>query len=491
MVSGDTMAESARRTRGTMRFAKPVAVAACLALVACASARTPDARLPAAFEAPTGGGLPAEALDTWWTAFNDPELNTLIDQALAASPDARSATARLREARAIRRSGLAQLWPQGQATGSARKTHTEQLSGAPVTIPGFSSTGDTRNYQAAFDVSWEVDLFGRTLAARKVLNGDLAAARFAYEGARTSLAANVADSYFEARGLAIQLEDARETVRIRRGLLDIAAKRAERGLGASADADQVAGDLAQAESQAAGLEADLQAARRVLLILVGRGAEPTANLPVTTVVGVIPPMPATIPSQLLARRPDVREAEARISSASGRLKVAQRAFLPTFTLRPGLGWARTEEPNYTSVTQNWSLGLGVVQPILDIPKLMADLKAEDARTEQAVIAYEKTVQTAFGEAENALVGLDADQRRVGLLTDGEVRAQRGYKAARIRYDMGLDDLQAALNAEQSWRAVRSQLTAAQVQALRRAVQSYKALGGGWPAERLPTNAQAR
>jgi outer membrane protein TolC len=132
-----------------------------------------------------------------------------------------------------------------------------------------------------------------------------------------------------------------------------------------------------------------------------------------------------------------------------------------------------------------------VQPLLSIPKLLAELKAQNARTEQAVIAYEKAVQTAFSDSEGTLVRLDADRKRVALLTEGELRAARGYRASKIGYDRGLTDLQTALSAEQSWRLTRSQLTAAQVQALRRTVQAYKALGGGWPAERFPTQAQAR
>ena len=144
-----------------------------------------------------------------------------------------------------------------------------------------------------------------------------------------------------------------------------------------------------------------------------------------------------------------------------------------------------------STTRNWSIGAGVTQPILAIPKLLQDLKAQNARTEQAVIAYEKAVQTAYGEADSALTRLDSDRRRVGLLADGEVRAARAYEASRVRYAVGLDDLTTALGAEQSWRATRSALTSAQVQALRRAVQTYKALGGGWPATPVLAKQEAR
>ena len=129
--------------------------------------------------------------------------------------------------------------------------------------------------------------------------------------------------------------------------------------------------------------------------------------------------------------------------------------------------------------------------MLNIPQLLLDLRAQNARAEQAVINYERVVQTAYGEAENALVQLAADRRRVDLLTAGEARAERAYEAGRVGYGAGVTDLQTALSAEQSWRAVRSQLTAAQVQAQRRAVQAYKALGGGWSADDVSDSTSAR
>lgn len=470
-----------------------VAGMACLALGGCASSRKPDIRLPTAFEAPqaAAAGPSAAALDSWWTAFDDAELNGLIDQALKASPDARAAAARLAEARVTASSALIAFLPQGDAKGSTKETHTTQTSGTAINIPGFSSNGKSTADSASLGVSWEVDLFGRIFAVAKAAHGDTAAARFNYEGARASLAANIADTYFQARGLAIQLEDARQTQRIEEALQNVANVKAQRGLGSTADADRVAGDLAQAKAQVSNLEAEFKATRRTLLVLVGRGIEPLANLPVDATVGVIPEVPASIPGSLLARRPDVREAEARVMSAAGRTDYARLAFFPTFTLTPGIGLSKSEQPGYSSGARNWSIGAAVSQPILSIPKLLSDLKTQDARTEQAVIAYEKAVQTAYGEADSALVRLDSDRRRVTELTDGEHRAERAYEASRVRYAAGLDDLATALSAEQSWRSVRSQLTGAQVQALRRAVQTYKALGGGWPSSTVPTLKEAR
>lgn len=468
-----------------MRSAVPIAALACLALAACASARKPEVSLPAAYESPPAANVAAINLDHWWTVFADDQLTGLIETALARNPDALTAAARLQEARASANSGWLQFLPQGDAKGSSQRTHTTQLGGDAVNTPGFSTSGTSQADSANLNVSWEIDLFGRLLAVNRSMRGDLAAARFSYEGTRASLAAQVADAYFQARGYAIQLADAQQTVRIQQELSEIAERRAQLGLGPASDADRVASDLSQARSRMEQLTAELQAQRRILLILAGRAFEPTASVDVPPNVGRIPTAPTSIPSELLARRPDVREAQAKVESASGRLLFQNLAFFPTFTLTPGVGWSRREQPGFATTSQSWTLGGTIAQPILSLPRLLSDLKVQSARTEQAVIAYEKSVQTAFGESENALVRLGSAQRQVDLLTDGERRGARAYEAARKGYALGLTDLQTALSVEQSWRATRTQLTSAQVQGLRQAVTTFKALGGGWPAEQYP------
>ncbi|WP_162244294.1 MULTISPECIES: efflux transporter outer membrane subunit [unclassified Phenylobacterium] len=471
----------------------PVAGMACLMLLsACASTRDADTRVPAVYEAPVSPEVAsAPSLETWWTGFNDPQLTALIEQALAASPDARSAAAKLREARATRSGALTSFLPQGNPRGSVTQTDSKVIDGAEVAVPGFSTAGDSETQSANFDVSWEIDLFGRIFAARRAANAEMAAARLDYEAARASLAAAVADGYFAARGLAIQLEDTRATERIQAELYRIVNIRAERGIASTADADRVAGDLAQARSQVTALEADLQAAQRNLLILTGRGIEPIASLPIDASVGVVPQVPAAVPGELLARRPDVRRAEAMLVSALGRLDYAKLAFFPTFKLAPGIGLQQNDQPSYSATIQSWTIGANVTVPVLDIPRLLTEMNAQDARAEQAAIAYEKAVQTAYGEAENSLVQLEADRRRIALLENGEERALRAYEASRKGYVAGFNDLQTTLDNERAWRTLRTLSTAAQVQGLRRAVQSYKALGGGWPLEAAPTNKEAR
>lgn len=456
-----------------------------------------DARLPDAYAAPAGTALPTAPLDQWWTSFDDPVLNDLVTTALAQAPDARLAAARLEEARAVRSGQIRQLYiPSTPLKGSAQRVDTDIIDQSGP--GGFTQGGVSKTYSASFDVSWELDLIGRRRAARKVVDNDLAAARFSYEGARAALAANVAQSYFEARGYAVQLDDARQSARIAQSLYDVAAERGRRGLAATAEGDRAAADLAQAQAQVAQLEAQLQASRRSLLILVGKGVDPLASLPVEPVLAKAPPIPATAPGALLARRPDVREAAARLLSASSTLNVNELALFPTLNLAPSVGLTKSISPSFlqqgatTSTTSSaWTLGANLSIPVLDIPKLMSDIKAQGARVEQAAITYEQTVQTAFGEAENALVQLDADQRRVALLAAGERRAAVAYEASRKGYAAGLTDLTTALQAEQSWRGARTALTGAQTQALQRAVQTYKALGGGWSPQSFPQKPSAQ
>lgn len=479
------------------RLASLFALAAPLCACAVAPHRAPDVRLPAHYEGPaTAAVLAPQDLDRWWLLFHDPALNALEDEAFRTGPDARTAAARVMEAQATRNSQIAQTLPTGHIAANASRQTATNIGGASNSL--FPIGGVTETETANFNVSWELDLFGRLAQARKVAKADLAAARFNIEGSRASLAASVADNYFMSCGLAIQIADAQETVRIQGELETVARKKAVLGLGAAADADRVAGDLAQAKAQAEDLQAQLHAAQRQLLILVGQGIAPTASLPAPALAEDAPPVPTAVPGDLLIRRPDVREAEAHLRSEAGTDRLRHLAVFPTFTLLPGLGLSRTVSPGVSFIPPAtlvpaqqttslgfWSFGAGVTVPVLDIPRLLYDAKAEDARTEQAVIAYEKTVQTAYGDAENTLVNLGASERAVAILTAGEARAKRASDAAATRYRLGFDDLTSALSAETAWRATRAALTAERVQALRRAVAAYKALGGGWAFATAP------
>ena len=436
---------------------------------------------PPAYEAPAPnpGGLQPAALDRWWTLYNDPQLDGLVDEALKHAPDARSALAVLDQAAAIRAETLDKTWlPSGQLQGSGTRTQTHTF-GTPSSLGQlFAPPGATENYSATFDVSWELDLWGRRAAATRGANADFYNAAFTYEATRTSLISSVANSLFQARGLALQLQDAIETARVDRELAHVADVQEKAGLTASKDVDQSLANAEAADAQAESLRAQLLAAQRSLLVLIGHGFDKVESLPASATVGAPPPVPATLPGDLLRRRPDVRAAEWRIVSAAATLRTDDLAVLPTINLQPGLSLTKSTGP-FGYASDAWSIGAGVTQPILDRPRLIAQIHAQRAVAEQDVIAYEKTVQTAYSDVETAFTYLESDARRVRMLTEAEARAESAYRKSRLGYARGLNDLTTALQAENTWRTVRTQLSSAQITLMQRSVQAFKSLGGGW------------
>lgn len=467
-------------------------VVGALLLASCAPSgkvAAPSVRLPDAFEASVPATDRAERRSDgrWWDDFADEQLTRLIDEALQRAPDARTALARLNEAYAVRSFALAAYNPQGALSAQASDQHaTTTYSG--VNLAGLGSGGglaslflpadETKTYEGGFTSSWEVDLFGRRKAARRAARADLLAARFEFEASRLALEANVATALFQARALAVQLDDAREQARISSELAKIGERKTKLGLASGADQDRLDADAATSASELVRLTALATAARRSLLVLIGRGADATSSLPIAATLGTPPAPPSITPSEVLFRRPDVREAEQRLRSAIGTLTLDRLALLPTLTLSPGASWARTDA-NYISKTSLWSIAASASAPVLDRPRLIGMARLQRAKAEEASISYEQAILNAYRDAENGLNQLEADRMRLIQLQMAESKARRAFDASRRAYAQGLLDLTTLLDAERSWRSARSALTGLQASALIDAVTTVKALGGGW------------
>ena len=474
--------------------ARLTALAAAALLAACATGAPPrpaDAALPTGYDTLPTSTAPDGSLDHWWTLYDDSQLATLTWRALSQGFSVRTALARLEETQALRSIALARYNPQGNLQAGADYRDTRNLADTPsfgttVTGPPQTTTpspslagfGATKSASVSLPVSWEIDLFGRRNITGAAAQADVIAARFDIEAARAAIAAEVARSLFQARGFKVQKGESLETVRIQRALQDVVAERARRGLTPSSELDRVATDVAQAEAQAEALDAALLASQRALLVVLGAAADPRSTVDVDAKLGPVPAIPPALPGDLLVRRPDVRSAFARVQRAAGNVRLAELDFFPRLTLNPGVGIS-AQRSSFDTTTSFWSLGLGLVVPILDRPRLQAQLKAEGARAEQAVLNYERTVQTAFSEADQALVRLQSDRRRVDTLVEGERRGRVGYDAAKKRYELGFAGLTELLDAERAWRATRAALTTARLDALQRSVQVFQALGGGW------------
>jgi NodT family efflux transporter outer membrane factor (OMF) lipoprotein len=463
-------------------------LAALLQGCATGSVRKADVHTPAAYEAAQPAATaPAEALDHWWTLYEDAQLTALVEEALKNSPDAKDAFSKLAQAIEVRRAALYSYNPQGNLSAQVSKPNytslnppskqslAEQFTFNPVDFLGVESSS------ISLPVTWELDLWRRRNTARKSADADLLTARFTFDATRWSLAASVADSLFQARGVAIQLDQANQTLRIQQQLYDASKARVDHGLAPSSDASQTLANVQAAQSQVQDLTAQLAAARRQLLLLVGRGVDPLASLPMAAEVGAPPAVPQSIPGELLVRRPDVREAEERVVSATGKLELNKKALLPTLQVQPAAGLTQQGTgPN--SQFSYWTIAAGLTMPILDRPRLLSQVHQQREVAEQAVIAYEKSVQTAYSDAEQAFGFYDSDKKRVALLVEAEKNANFAYQAKQTGYTRGLNDLQTALTAESNWRQTRLALAQAQVSVMQRSVQVFKALGGGWTPE---------
>ncbi len=483
-----------------------VAMAPSIVSGGCSTARlsTPSLGLPATYEsaaAATNTQTP-EALDRWWRLFDDTQLTQLIEQALVASPDAKSALERISEARAVRAQTLAAYYPQGALQGSAQNQNTsESIAGLGVSSTsavggagGVSSAfiepaGDLQTYAAQFNVSYVVDLFGLQRTARRAADQDVAAARFNYEATRATLATDVATALFQARGYAIQLDDARETLRIATDLAKSGELSASHGLTSTSDAARLETDVASAKAEVDRLTAVELAARRSLLALIGRGFDPLDRLQVEAIAPPPPVAPSVAPGDLLHRRPDVRQAEAQLRSAADNLALDRLALFPSFSLTPGIQLAKTGGI-YALSSSIWTIGLGASEPVLDRPRLLAVIRGQKARGEEAVAAYEKAVQNAYRDAENGLATFAADTKRSADLQVAEGHARFAFEAKRRGYDLGLTDLTTLLEAERTWRQTLSAYNGARTTALVDAATLFQALGGGWSPEPTPTPGKA-
>lgn len=474
-----------------------VVVIGCLAMAACAPSihlPAPVTTLPATFEG-TGGGSASGELDSWWAGFEDPQLSELIGQALSNGFDTRLAFGRLREARAVRSRAIRDTGPTGNLSASYSRPYTTLLSsnlpafdlggaggGTAGSVDGlgdlFNPTGPINNYALSLNASWEIDVFGRLSAARRQARETFAAEALDYQATRISVAADIASYLFQARGEAAQLDNARQSQRISGELADAARLGVERGLIAGGDAARLETDEANARAEVVRFSNALDISKRQILVLLGRGTAPLASLTIKPDLTAPPPPPAMVPGALLARRPDVRVAEMRLAAAATQVRVDRLSLFPRINLNPGAAFSSTNSPlGATAIA--WTIGAGLASPVLDRPRLLATLRITEARGEQAVIQYERAVQTAYQEADRAFASVAANRERSTALDRAEARSRYAFDAARTGYRIGVTDLTALLQAEQAWRGARIAAINQRTLALRDTVAAYRALGGGW------------
>jgi NodT family efflux transporter outer membrane factor (OMF) lipoprotein len=463
-----------------------ISVLACLAFASgCAvgpNYHPPQVNAPAQWTSLLAGGetnSPA-TLAGWWKNFNDANLDALMTLAVRSNLDLRLAEARVREARAERDVAIGGLWPSVDGSASYSRNRYGANEFPPLT--SFGIPLDYNLYNAGFDAAWELDVFGGTRRAVEAANAQIGAAEYGRRDVLVSLLAEVARNYIEARGYQQRLAIARQNIRVQQEIVDLTRNRYQNGLSSDLDVQQATALLTTTEAQVPSLEAGFQHSVHHLAVLLGQ--PPGAFLDEMSVERPIPAAPPTVPaglpSDLLQRRPDVQRAERQLAAATARIGVSTADLFPKFSLTGVAGLESESAGNWFDyASRYWTAGPTVQWNLFEAGRIRANIRVQNARQEQALDFYEKTVLTALEDAENALTAYAKEQVRRESLSRAALADQQALEMSNQLYRSGLADFLRVLDSERSLYAAQDALVQSDQTISLDLVQLYKALGGGW------------
>jgi multidrug efflux system outer membrane protein len=418
----------------------------------------------------------------WWELFEDPELRGLVEFALRANKDLRIAVTRVDQARALLGVTRADQFPQVDAGASATTNRFSE------TVLPRGQGGTTDLFATTIDMTFEIDLWGRLRRATEAARAELLSSEEARHAVVMTLVADVATAYLQLRQLDLELETTRRNVASRRGSRQLVRDRFDAGLTPALDLHQSEAELASTAAQIPDLERLVAQTENGLSILLGRNPGAIGRGRPLTGQVFPPTVPAGLPSALLERRPDIRQAEATLVAANARIGVAKAAFFPQISLTGFFGVESAALSDlFTGPSRIWQFGPSVTIPIFNAGRNRANLALTEARQREAVLRYEQAIQQAFREVEDALI-LHRKARESLVEQEIAVRASRdALDVAELRYTSGLTSYLNVLDAQRSLltaEVAESRTLGAQLVAV---VQLYKALGGGWTVD----GAQAR
>ena len=457
-------------------FPKALCLAVALTLTGCGVTSPmlkPDVTAPAAWNEGTSGSGAAVAAD-WWTAFGSAELQGLVAQALAGSPDLAIAMERVRQAEAQVRISGASLFP------------TLDLGFGSSTRQTNDSRGSSRTEasSAQLSVSYELDLWGRNRSGVRAAESSRNATTFDRDTVRLTLVSGVATGYFDVLSLRSRIAVARENLAIGERVLAVVSSRARNGAASGLDVSRQ--EAAVLSQRAALLPLEQQERQTVTALALLTGQVPQGfDVKATGFADLsVPAIDPGLPSQLLVRRPDLASAEARLASGNANVAAARAALLPSISLTGSAGIASSALIALTGgTTTALSLGLSLLQPIFDGGRLRGQVSVSQSQERELVESYRKAILTAFGEVEDALVAANRQAQQEALQLQVQVQAREALRLSEIRYREGVDDLLSVLDAQRTLFSAEDQLAQIRQNRLASAVDLYKALGGGWTGAR--------
>lgn len=471
-----------RNWNQTLDLAKKLSVLAVSAvLAACAVGpdyKQPQTTAPDQFVGADGPEFsPADVEKDFWKSFGDEQLNALVEQALKANHDIRIATARLREARALR--GEAQLDFGPTVTASGGRTDS-RVSERQAPFAGVSRDQDY--YDSGFDAFWELDFFGRIRRNVEANSALVQAAEAGVYATQVSVTAEVARNYFELRGAQQRLEVAQRNAENQRETLRITQARLDAGRGTQLDTSRAQAQLSTTLATIPDLEAAITRSTLRLGVLVGNS--PEALMAQLSPAQKLPTLPTAqsigTPELLLRRRPDIRVVERELAAATAQIGIAVGDLFPRISFVGRWGFDAVDSGDLGNASsETYQFGPSIQWAAFDLGRVRQRIKQREAATDRALARYEQTVLQALEETDASMTAYVKAKVKQAHLQDSTTASLDAVKLARARYESGVADFLTVLDAERSALTAEDQLAQSQTQSATALLATYKALGGGF------------
>ncbi len=469
-------------SRPFLRGASLISVIGLIAGCAALPAGGPPKTLASAASVTSRRSLAAPARawpgDGWWRAYDDAQLDGLVDEALARSPDVAQARARLDKANAVAGQARAALVPalEGRANASENK-QSYNFGIPPLFVPkGYNDAGTV-----TLNLSYQLDLWGENRAALAAATSDARAAQADAAEAQLALSTSVAAAYADLERLWAEREVAQRAVQSRSETLDLVSRRVANGLDTQGELGQARSGQASARADLAAIDEEVALDRNQIAALLGAGPDRGLAI-VTPVAATLTPfgLPARLAIDLVGRRPDLTAARWRAQSAAKRIHQAQAKFYPNVNLAAYIGYQSFGLANlFASGSGIGQSGPAVTLPIFEGGRLRAGLRGARADYDEAVAVYDKTLVQAVREVADAAASERALTVRLKESGDALTASEDAYRIARLRYDGGLANYQAVLLAEDAVLQDRRAVADLRARALTLDIQLVRALGGGF------------
>ena len=420
---------------------------------------------------------PADVEQDFWKSFGDEQLNGLIEQALKANHDIRIATARLREARALRGEAQLDFGPTVTASGGRVETRASERQAPFAGIPR-----DQDYYESGFDAFWELDFFGRIRRNVEVNTALVQAAEAGVYATQVSVTAEVARNYFELRGAQQRLEVAQRNAENQRETLRITQARLDAGRGTQLDTSRAQAQLSATLATIPDLETSITRSNLRLGVLVGQS--PEALIAQLSTAQKLPTLPAAqnigTPELLLRRRPDIRVVERELAAATAQIGIAVGDLFPRISFVGRWGFDAVDSGDLGKASsETYQFGPSIQWAAFDLGRVRQRIKQREAATDRVLARYEQTVLQALEEADASMTEYTKAKVKQAHLQDSTTASLDAVKLARARYESGVADFLTVLDAERSALTAEDQLAQSQTQTATALLATYKALGGGF------------